>query len=1121
MDFCHLHTHTEYSLLDGSAKISELIERVKELGMNSLAITDHGVMFGVIDFYKIAMQKGVKPIIGCEVYVAKRTRFDKEKQDSRSYHLVLLAKDNIGYQNLIKLVSISYVEGFYRRPRVDLDVLREYSTGIIALGACLSGPVSRRLLEEGYSSAKQMAIQLNEIFGQDNFYLEIQDHGIKEQKVIIEDTIKISKETNIPVVATNDIHYIRAEDKEAHEILLCIQTGKTMQDEDRMIYEGGQFYLKSGEEMQELFSYIPEAITNATLIADKCNVTFNFNELKLPEFKLENISAIDYLKNLCNNGLIKRYKNITSELTDRLNYEIDIIDKMGFVDYFLITNDFIKYAKERDIPVGPGRGSAAGSIVAYTLEITDIDPIKYNLLFERFLNPERVSMPDIDIDFCYERRSEVIDYVIDKYGEDRVAQIVTFGTMAARAVIRDVGRAINMPYEKNDKIAKMVPTELKMTIDKALQVNSDLKNLYDTDSAVKYLIDMAKKLEGLPRHCSTHAAGVVISKDPIREYVPLYATADVITTQFPMTTLEELGLLKMDFLGLRTLTVIDKAQKLIKKNYGIQIDFGDYNDKEVYKLISSGNTEGIFQLESSGMVQFMKELLPTSLEDIIAGVSLYRPGPMEFIPKYIEGKKNPKNVTYTHPSLYNILKNTYGCIVYQEQVMQIVRELAGYSLGRSDLLRRAMGKKKTDVMLKEREIFLNGDGKDVSGAIKNGIPAEVANKIFDEMVDFAKYAFNKSHAACYAVVAYQTAYLKTHYKLEFMAALMTSVRDNAAKVHHYVDSCKKQNIKVLAPDINKSIGEFKVLGENIIYGLYAIKNVGKSIVENIINEREQNGEYYNLNDFYDRMYHKDLNKKAVESFIYAGAFDCFKGKRSQYIQAYQNISKRVTSDRKNSLSGQQSLFASVDHKIEDDLPDIPEMKKIDLLYFEKQVLGIYISGHPLEDTKIQRYASHNISTLTHDQNDFITIIGLVVNIRQQMTKKGDKMAFITVEDLTATAECVIFPAVYKQFSEINSQEPVIIQGRISDKEDELKVLIHAISNIQPELTLVLNDDLKVPKIRNQLLDIFIRHKGNTRIVVQSIDKSRKYFPNQYNINITDGLLEELSQVIPKECIILP
>ncbi|OON93630.1 MAG: DNA polymerase III subunit alpha, partial [Epulopiscium sp. Nele67-Bin001] len=831
LNYTHLHIHTEYSLLDGSAKISELLARTKELGMNSLAITDHGSMFGVIDFYKEAMAQGIKPIIGCEVYLAKRTRFDKESQDLRSYHLVLLAETNEGYQNLIKMVSMGYTEGFYRRPRIDYELLKQHSNGIIALGACLAGPVSRRILEESYENARDTALQLQNIFGENNFFLEIQDHGMQEQKKVNEVTIKIAKETGIPLVATNDVHYILEEDAKPHEVLLCIQTGKTMQDTNRLVYKGEQFFLKSPKQMYELFHNIPEALENTQNIADRCNVEFTFGELKLPKFEVAaNTTAEDYLRELCYTGLNERYNTITKELTDRLDFELEVIIQMGFVDYFLITYDFIKFARDNSIPVGPGRGSAAGSIVAYTLHITDIDPIKYQLIFERFLNPDRISMPDIDIDFCYERRGEVITYVIEKYGVDRVAQIVTFGTMAAKAAIRDVGRALNMPYAQTDAIAKMVPNELRITIDKALETNPELKAAYQKDTSIKYLIDTAKKLEGLPRHCSTHAAGVVISKEPITNYVPLNSNDGVITTQFPMTTLEELGLLKMDFLGLRTLTVIDKAIKLVDS----AVDFANMDDEQVFKLISTGNTEGIFQLESSGMRQFMRELAPSSLEDIIAGISLYRPGPMDFIPKYVAGKRDKSSITYTHPSLKPILENTYGCIVYQEQVMQIVRELAGYSLSRSDLLRRAMGKKKTDVMLKEREIFLNGDGETVCGALKNGIPEDVANTIFDEMIDFAKYAFNKSHAAAYAVIAYQTAYLKCHHKVEFMAALMSSVKDFNDKIRHYIESCKKQQISILVPDINTAMSEFSVQDSKIMYGLSAIKSVGEQVVHKII-----------------------------------------------------------------------------------------------------------------------------------------------------------------------------------------------------------------------------------------------------------------------------------------------
>ena len=1153
--FTHLHVHTEYSLLDGSAKIKDLLKKAKELGMESLAITDHGVMYGAIDFYKAALEIGIKPIIGCEVYVSPRTRFDKEKEDGRYNHLVLLAKDNEGYQNLIKMVSQGFTEGFYRKPRIDLDLLREHHHGLIALGACLAGPVSRPLLEDNYEKAKSQALLYNEVMGEGNFYLELQDHGMKEQAKVNQLTMRLAEETGLPLVVTNDVHYILEEDANPHEVLLCIQTGKTMLDDDRMIYEGGQYYLKSPEQMYELFPYAKEALENTASIAERCNVSFQFHDLKLPSFDVPTEEEPkDYLRRLCFEGLEMRYEDVTDELKERLEYELDVIIQMGFVDYFLIVSDFIKYAKRNQIPVGPGRGSAAGSIVAYTLEITDIDPIKYSLLFERFLNPERISMPDIDIDFCYERRQEVIDYVIRKYGEERVAQIVTFGTMSAKAVIRDVGRAINMPYPEVDRIAKMIPNELKMTITKALDMNEELSNLYETDEKVAYLINTALKLEGLPRHSSTHAAGVVISKKPVVEYVPLSASDGAVTTQYPMTTLEELGLLKMDFLGLRTLTVIDNAVKLVKLNHGVELDMHtiDYEDPKVYQMIASGNTEGIFQLESAGMKSFMKELCPENLEDIIAGVSLYRPGPMDFIPKYVEGKKDKHSITYTHPSLKPILENTYGCIVYQEQVMQIVRDLAGYSLGRSDLLRRAMGKKKTDVMAKEREIFLNGDGGEVPGAIANGIPKEVANQIFDDMIDFAKYAFNKSHAACYAVVAYQTAYLKTYYKVEFMAALMTSVMDVTPKVRQYIDSCKKLGIQVVAPHINEGYAYFSTKNNRIMYGLAAIKNVGKNVIDRIVEERDKNGPFKSLTDFYNRMDSKDVNKRCVESLILAGAFDEFGGRRSQYMAAYKQIADGIATNRKNNIQGQINLFAlgmeEEDNLNQDHLPNIPEFDMKEILNYEKEVMGIYLSGHPLDkvNNQLERYISHHAVDLeiSQEQEEDVSseykltdgqqvmVGGLLAEKKVIFTKTNKKMAFLTIEDTTGSLECIVFPNQYEKFERLNQEHVFIIKGHISIKEEEAAVVLvddittlEALLNPEEEgecLLLRLDENKRTEEIRNQLLAIFIKYPGKTKVVVESLENHvKKAFPPRYNIRICEQIVQELRNVVGNECVVLP
>ena len=959
MSFAHLHVHTEFSLLDGSNKIKEYVSRVKELGMNSAAITDHGVMYGVIDFYREAKKQGINPILGCEVYVAPNSRFDREITggDDRYYHLVLLAENEEGYANLTKIVSKGFVEGYYYKPRVDKELLRKYHKGIIALSACLAGEVARFLTKGLYEEAKKTALEYQEIFGEGNFFLELQDHGIPEQGLVNQQLFKMSEETGIELVATNDIHYTYAEDAKPHDILLCIQTGKKLSDENRMRYDGGQYYVKSEEEMLRLFPYAKQALENTQKIADRCHVEIEFGVTKLPKYDVpDGYTSWEYLQKLCYEGLEKRYGDPSEELKERLSYELETIHQMGYVDYFLIVWDFIKYAKDHGISVGPGRGSAAGSIVSYCLEITTIDPIRYQLLFERFLNPERVSMPDIDVDFCYERRQEVIDYVTRKYGKDCVAQIVTFGTLAARGVIRDVGRVMDLPYAYVDSISKMIPQELGITIDKALKMNPDLKKLYDTDETVTNLIDMAKRLEGLPRHCSMHAAGVVICQKPVDEYVPLARAADgTITTQFIMTTLEELGLLKMDFLGLRTLTVIQNAVLLARrKQPELNINQIDYNDQKVLDYIGTGKTDGVFQLESAGMKGFMKELKPHNLEDVIAGISLYRPGPMDFIPQYIRGKNDSSSITYDCPQLEPILAPTYGCIVYQEQVMQIVRDLAGYSLGRSDLLRRAMSKKKAAVMEKERKIFIYGDEETgVPGCIKNGIDEQTANKIYDEMIDFAKYAFNKSHAAAYAVVSYQTAWLKYYFPVEYMAALMTSVIDNPSKVSEYIYACRQMNIKILPPDINKGEANFSVDGGDIRYGLAAIKSIGRPVIKAIVEDREELGLFQNLEDFITRLSAKNiLNKRTIENLIKAGALDTLGGTRKQFMSIYVQIVDHVTQEKKNSMVGQMTLFdlVSEDQKEEFQIrmPDVGEYSKETLLAFEKEVLGIYVSGHPLE-----------------------------------------------------------------------------------------------------------------------------------------------------------------------------
>ena len=1064
MSFAHLHVHTEYSLLDGSNKIKEYVARVKELGMNSAAITDHGVMYGVIDFYREARKQGINPILGCEVYVAPNSRFDREVTggDDRYYHLVLLAENNEGYENLTKIVSKGFVEGYYYKPRVDKELLRTCHKGIIALSACLAGEVPRYLTKGMYEEAKDRALEYQEIFGKGNYFLELQDHGIPDQQLVNQQLMKLSQETGIELVATNDVHYTYADDAKAHDILLCIQTGKKLADENRMRYEGGQYYVKSEEEMAALFPYATQALENTQKIADRCSVEIEFGVTKLPKYDVpEGYTSWEYLQKLCYEGLDQRYRTPSQELKDRLAYELDTIRHMGYVDYFLIVWDFIKYAKDHGIAVGPGRGSAAGSIVSYCLGITTIDPIHYQLLFERFLNPERVSMPDIDVDFCYERRQEVIDYVTRKYGKDCVAQIVTFGTLAARGVIRDVGRVMDLPYAYVDSIAKMIPQELGITIDKALQMNPELRKLYESDETVTHLIDMAKRLEGLPRHCSMHAAGVVICQKPVEEYVPLSRAADgTITTQFIMTTLEELGLLKMDFLGLRTLTVIQNAVQLArKKQPDLQIDKIDYNDKAVLDYIGTGKTEGIFQLESGGMKNFMKELQPHSLEDVIAGISLYRPGPMDFIPQYIRGKNDRSSITYDCPQLEPILAPTYGCIVYQEQVMQIVRDLAGYTLGRSDLLRRAMSKKKAAVMEKERNTFVYGDEETgVPGCIKNGIDEQTANKIYDEMIDFAKYAFNKSHAAAYAVVSYQTAWLKYYYPVEYMAALMTSVIDNPTKVAEYIYVCRQMGIRILPPDINKGEADFSVDGGDIRYGLAAIKSIGRPVIRAIVNDRKELGEFRNLEDFITRISSRELmNKRLVENLIKAGALDVLGGTRKQFMSIYIQIVDHMQQEKKNSMVGQMSLFDMVSEEQKEEfqirMPDVGEYTKENLLGFEKEVLGVYVSGHPLEsyEEEWRKVISATTADFQVDPEVGYTKVrdgareiigGIIAEKTVKHTKTNQMMAFLTVEDLFGTVEVVVFPRDYEKYRQyLEEDNKIFVKGRVSEEDDKASKLI--------------------------------------------------------------------------------
>ncbi|MFV9567971.1 DNA polymerase III subunit alpha [Thermoanaerobacter mathranii] len=1139
--FAHLHVHSEYSLLDGSCRIKDLIAKTKELNMKAIAITDHGVMYGVIDFYKEAVAHGIKPIIGCEIYVAPRSMRDREYGiDNENYHLVLLAKDMVGYKNLMKIVTMASIEGFYYKPRVDKEFLKEYSNGLIALSACLAGEVPSYILRGEYEQAKEAALFYDSIFGRGNFYLELQDHGILEQQKVNKELIRLSKETGIPLVATNDVHYLDKKDAKAHEVLLCIQTGKTIDDEDRMSFPTDEFYLKSPEEMENLFSYCKEAIENTEKIASMCNVEFEFNKTKLPKYDLpEGVDSYEYLRNLCYEGLYKRYKNPNKEVIERLDYELSVIKQMGYVDYFLIVWDFIKFAKDNGIMTGPGRGSAAGSLVAYTLGITNVDPIKYNLLFERFLNPERVSMPDIDSDFCYERRQEVIDYVVKKYGKDNVAQIITFGTMAARAVIRDVGRALNYPYAEVDVIAKMIPFELGMTIDKALSLNPELKVRYENDERVKQLIDISRSLEGLPRHASTHAAGVVISKEPLVNYVPLQKNEDSIVTQFPMTTLEELGLLKMDFLGLRTLTVIRDTIEMVKKNKGVTIDFDsmEYDDPKVYELISKGETEGVFQLESSGMKQFMTELKPKNLEDIIAGISLYRPGPMDQIPRYLANKNHPESIVYDHPLLKPILDVTYGCMVYQEQVMQIVRDVAGYSLGRADLVRRAMAKKKMDVMEQERKNFIYGMVDDegnviVPGALRNGLDESTANKLFDEMLDFANYAFNKSHAAAYAVIAYQTAYLKRYYPVEFMAALLNSFVDNLDKIAFYVHVCKKMGIKVLPPDINESDSYFTVVEDKIRFGLSAVKNVGLNMTMEIVSEREKNGKFKSVVDFFERMQDSQLNKKAVESLIKAGAFSSFGVRRSQLLSVYDKLMENIKKNRNNNINGQISLFGEIEqkHGVEFEFPDLEEFPKSRLLSMEKETLGLYISGHPLEEYVEDIPKITNATTLDFKvseeemfqpklrDNQEVVIAGVISTKKIKFTKSNNMMAFVTIEDLYGTVEVIVFPTVYEKYSSIIKEDsPVVVKGKVSLREDEEpKILCDEIKPLSQaivkKLYLNLQDSAKIEIVKQ----ILRKNPGNMPVVLRLNSKKLLAANRDLWVNGSKELIKELHIVLGEE-----
>ncbi|PHS33648.1 MAG: DNA polymerase III subunit alpha [Alkaliphilus sp.] len=1142
--FVHLHLHTEYSLLDGFTRINKVMDKTIELGMEAVAITDHGSMFGVVDFYKAAKKKGLKPIIGCEVYTAPRSIYDKTANvDNQLGHLVLLAKNNGGYQNLIKMVSKSYIEGFYYKPRIDYKLLEKHSEGLIALSACLAGDIQKFILQGQYKKAKELALYMNKVMGQDNFYLELQDHGIKEQEQVNKDLIKISKETGIPLVATNDCHYTEKDDAKAHDVLLCIQTGKVLEDRDRMKFTGDEFYFKSPKAMKELFSYVPEAIENTAKIAEKCNVDFEFGVMHLPEYDTPiEYSKDDYLRKLCFEGLKNRYGERSKDMEDRLEYELGIIKQMDYTEYFLIVWDFIRYAKQNDIAVGPGRGSAAGSIVAYTLDVTDVDPIKYNLIFERFLNPERISMPDIDIDFCYERREEVINYVKNKYGSDKVAQIITFGTMGARGAIRDVGRVLNIPYNDVDKIAKMIPFELGITIDKALKINPQLKKLAKEDRDIADLIKMAKELEGMPRHASTHAAGVVIAKKTLDSYVPLYMHDENVVTQFAMGTLEDLGLLKMDFLGLRTLTVIKNALDIIKLSRGIKIDFSTYEDKKVYETISRGDTLGLFQLESKGMVRFMKELKPSCFEDIVAGISLYRPGPMDSIPKYIENKNKPDMIKYSHEKLRPILDVTYGCMVYQEQVMQVVRELAGYSFARSDLVRRAMGKKKMDVMEEEREYFVNGklDEKgniEIMGSVRNGVPKNAANQIYDEMIDFAKYAFNKSHAAAYAVLGYQTAFLKTYYRVEFMAAIMTSIMGNTSKIAQYIQDCRKFKIDILSPDINKSYAKFTVEEGKIRFGLAALKNVGVGAIKAIIKIREEKGDFLSFSDFCSKVPSKDIGKKAAESLIKAGAFDQLGAHRAQLLAVYENVLDSVSKDKRNNIEGQIGLFDIVDKdtttKVEEQFPNVKEFSEKIRLTMEKEVLGLYISGHPLKEfeDELKIYSSVTSSELEELQNEQVDnilrdgsrviVAGIITEIIRKTTKNNKAMAFVKIEDLYGHMECILFPTMLNQYTHlIEIDKMIVVEGRLNFKEEETpKILISTLKPLlkmkKAKLNILFNDKNDMEKME-EIKSVLKKYSGDTPVFL-----SLRYLENNKVLRANRelwvkkdaSLIEELSDIV--------
>ena len=1142
-NFVHLHVHSEFSLLDGANRIKDLPVRAKELGMDAIALTDHGAMYGVVDFYKECKKNDIKPIIGCEVYVAPRSRFDKEPGIDNQYsHLILLVKNKKGYENLIKLVSIGFIDGYYYKPRIDNETLEKYSEGLICLSACLAGAVNKQILKGDMEKAKEVALWYKSVF-KDDYYLELQNNGLREQVMVNQKLIEIGKELNIPVVATNDAHYLKREDAYNHEVLLCIQTGKRMKDPDRMRFETDELYIKSPEEMIEYFKNIPEAVQNTVKIAEMCNFDFEFGVTKLPNYEVpkEYKTHAEYFRKLCDDGIKNRYgEKPSKEVLDRLEYEISVIEKMGYVDYYLIVWDFINYAKSQGISVGPGRGSGAGSIAAYAIGITDIDPIKYNLLFERFLNPERVSMPDFDIDFCYERRQEVIDYVARKYGADHVAQIITFGTMSARMVIRDVGRALDVPYAEVDSLAKMIPFELHITIKKAMEQNIELREKYENDEEIKKLLDISMALEGLPRQASTHACGVVITKDPVDTYVPLYVRDGAISTQYIMTTLEELGLLKMDFLGLRTLTVISDAIKLVKECRGIDVQIDkDMSDPEVYKLWGEGKTSGIFQFESAGMTNFMKELKPDGLEDIIAGVSLYRPGPMDQIPRYIKNKLHPDHIEYTHPALEPILNVTYGCMVYQEQVMQIVRQLAGYSLGRADLVRRAMGKKKLDVMAKERENFIHGQVDEngniiIPGCIRNGIDEASANKIFDEMAEFAKYAFNKSHAAAYAVVSYRTAYLKRYYPEEFMAATLNSFLGNLDKVPEYIDECKRLGIEILKPNINKSFTKFTVDNKKIRFGMGSIKNVGFAAVDAIVEERKKGGPYQSFTDFCERIQSESVNKKCIECLIKAGAFDDFQQTRSTLVASFESIIDTINDSNKKSMAGQVTMFdlGGNDEKLDEikyTFNTVKEFSERELLKYEKEMLGIYISGHPLDKLRDQINKVSTINTMQilkmQEENDLsqdgrnVKYAGIITSVKKKFTKNNTRMAFVTIEDLYGTCEVIVFENCYAKCSNLLIEDSIVlVEGRLSVREDDSTTIIaREITELKENTPKILNLNItnlpeeQKDKLRG-IIKFFVGDKNNIMLQIENGDTLSKAGA----IYLTDEILAEFEELIGKE-----